>query len=116
MTRIDDILEALNAENIRATYKAVGEVLGVDPRNVAPRFLGNRRPAASWVVASSTGMPTGYLKANCHKELTSNPRVIDSKEELLELIEKHQQGDKQCDGKRWYHHDGTPHHGNRSTG
>lgn len=91
MATIEDILDALGAEKVRATYGAVGEVLGVDPRNVAPRFLGNRRPAASWVVNAGTGMPTDYLAANCHKDLKKNDKIIDSKEELLELLEQNRQ-------------------------
>jgi len=83
---IDDILEALNKHQIRATYSAVAALLGVHQRRVS-QLLGNRRPFASWVVAKSTGMPTGYLKANLHKELQSNPNVIGNPDDLLGLLD-----------------------------
>ena len=56
---IETILEYLNAVPVRATYGAVGDVLGVRPQAV-PRLLGARRPEASWIVSSSAGEPTGY--------------------------------------------------------
>ncbi len=56
---IQTILDCLNSVAVRATYGAVGEVLGVRPQ-VLPRLLGARRPEASWVVNGTTGEPTGY--------------------------------------------------------
>ena len=84
---IERILAALNDQKVRATYSAVGDLLGVHPKLVSQQ-LGNRRPEASWVVSKSTGMPTGYLDANCHKELQTNPRIIGTADELAELIER----------------------------
>ena len=80
------ILETLDQNKVRATYSAVGALVGVHPRSLAAH-LGNRRPLASWVVSKSTGMPTDYLTANCHKDLQSNPRVIENPDELIALIE-----------------------------
>ena len=84
---VDDILEALNKHQVRATYSAVAALLGVHQRRVS-QLLGNRRPYASWVVAKSTGMPTGYLKANLHKELQSKPTTIEEPDRLIALLER----------------------------
>src|SRR5262249_2632087 len=54
-----DILQCLNDERIRATYKAVSKVLGVPARSVGG-LLGDRRPEASWVVNETSELPTGY--------------------------------------------------------
>jgi len=83
---VDEILAVLNEKKIRATYSAVGALVGIHPRRLTPH-LGNRRPYASWVVNRGTGMPTDYLAANCHKDLQSNPRIIDKPDELIALME-----------------------------
>jgi hypothetical protein len=83
---IATILAVLNDRKVRATYSAVGELMGVHPKLVR-QHLGTRRPEASWVVSKSTGMPTGYLDANCHKDLQKNPHIIATVEELANLIE-----------------------------
>ena len=83
---IEQILEALNDHKIRATYEAVGGLLGCPAKNVAQRFLGNRRPLASWVVNKGNGMPSGYMTVNCHKDLQSNSHIVDSPVELIHLI------------------------------
>ena len=83
---IATILAALNAQKVRATYGAVGELMGINPRLVS-QHLGTRRPEASWVVSKTTGMPTGYLDANCHEDLQSNRQVISTAQELANLIE-----------------------------
>ena len=83
---ITTILAALNDRKVRATYGAVGELMGIHPKLVS-QHLGTSRPEASWVVSKSTGMPTGYLDANCHKDLQSNLQIISTAEELANLIE-----------------------------
>ena len=40
---LDEILEFLNHEQVRATYSAVAEVLGVIPRSLAVRLEPRRR-------------------------------------------------------------------------
>jgi hypothetical protein len=84
---VDDILDVLNEHKIRATYSAVAAILGVHQKRVG-QLLGNRRPYASWVVAKNTGMPTGYLKANLHKELQTRPAIIETPDELIALLEQ----------------------------
>jgi hypothetical protein len=58
-----EILRFLNDQQIRATYGAVGDAVGVIARNVGAR-LGYRRPEASWVVSAANGWPTGYHPGN----------------------------------------------------
>lgn len=84
---VDTILDALNHYETRATYGSVAAVLGVHQKNVG-KMLGNRRPYASWVVSKSTGMPSGYLKANLHKRLQSKVSVIETADELVRLLER----------------------------
>jgi hypothetical protein len=52
---LDEILQFLNHDKVRATYGAVAEVLGVIPRSMGAR-LGTRRPEASWIVSASNGL------------------------------------------------------------
>ena len=82
---IETILEYLNAVPVRATYGAVGEVLGVRPQ-VVPRLLGARRPEASWVVNGTTGEPTGYAPEEVDPRLPGT-RVIRSGDELQRGLE-----------------------------
>lgn len=82
---IETILEYLNAVPVRATYGAVGEVLGVRPQ-VVPRLLGARRPEASWVVNGTTGEPTGYAPEEVDPRLPGT-RVIRSGDELRRGLE-----------------------------
>ena len=53
------ILCELNRRKTRATYGAVGCILGVLPRYVG-KYLGDPCAKASWVVRKDTKMPTGY--------------------------------------------------------
>ena len=84
---IETILEYLNAVLVRATYGAVGEVLGVRPQ-VVPRLLGARRPEASWIVNGSTGEPTGYTPDEVDPRLAGT-HVIRSGDELRRCLERH---------------------------
>ena len=70
---------------MRCTYGAMAELLGIQPREVG-RILGPKRPAASWVVSAATLQPTGYNPNELHPDLFQNQRVIESAEELKQLI------------------------------
>lgn len=85
---IEQILDALNANKVRATYSAVASLRGTHPRLLASQDLGNKRPEASWVVSKATGMPTDYLAANCHPDLQCKAHIIDDPAELIQLVEK----------------------------
>ena len=82
---IESILEYLNAVPVRATYGAVGDVLGVRPQAV-PRLLGARRREASWIVSSSTGEPTGYPPDQVDPRLQGT-HVIRTGDELRRRLE-----------------------------
>ena len=82
---IEHILEALNKQKIRAKYGAVGQVLGIHPRNVG-KLLGQRRPEASWIVSAETGKPSRYPASECHKDLYTNPTILRSGEQLLTIL------------------------------
>ncbi len=71
------ILAFLNREHVRATYGAVAELLGVNPRGMGS-LLGARRAEASWVVNRETGLPTDYDPSQCHPALLSKPDIITS--------------------------------------
>ena len=76
-----EILVFLNAEQIRATYGAVGDVLGIPGIGMGAQ-LGPHSIQASWVVNASTGLPSGYADPDLHPALFSNAEVIASGIEL----------------------------------
>jgi hypothetical protein len=79
---LDEILTFLNDEQVRATYGAVAELLGVVPRSMAA-LLGPRRPEASWIVSAENGMPTGYDQSEWHPALLNRGEIITSGRTLL---------------------------------
>ena len=79
--RLAEILRCLNDIKIRATYGPVGELTGIDRRDVGQQ-LGDRRIEASWVVNASTEMPTGYAPDQLHPDLTSSAEIIRTGEAL----------------------------------
>lgn len=82
---IQTILEYLNAVPVRATYGAVGDVLGVRPQAVS-RLLGAQRPEASWIVNGSTGEPTGYAPEKVDPRLPGT-HIIRTGDELRRCLE-----------------------------
>ncbi len=81
---VEKILQYLNREKVCATYKAVGEVIGVPPQGVS-YFLGERRPAASWVVNAKTKQPTGYSEKEKHDEWDNSQKPIKTGDKLRKL-------------------------------
>ena len=79
---LEEILALLNAEEIRATYGAVAEALGVPPRALEVR-LGARRPEVSWIVSTESGLPNGYDQSEWHAALLSRAEIITSGRTLL---------------------------------
>lgn len=75
LASLDEILQFLNHEQVRATYGAVAEVLGVIPRSMGAR-LGTHRPEASWIVSATNGLPTDYSEDEWHPALLSQSDVI----------------------------------------
>lgn len=80
------ILQVLNGRRQRATYGAVGNAIGVHPKYVRRRYLGDRRPEASWVVLGNTGKPGGYSESEMHADLFSNDTVLRTGAELNDLL------------------------------
>ena len=80
------ILHVLNVKKQRATYGAVGEVIGVPPKYVGRRYLGDPRPQASWIVLARTGKPSGYSEAEMHEDLFSDATIVRNAEQLSNLI------------------------------
>jgi hypothetical protein len=74
---LQEILQFLNECELRATYGAVAELLGVIPRRMGA-LLGGRRPYASWVVNAGDGWPTGYSADEVHQHLLRSAEIIDS--------------------------------------
>jgi hypothetical protein len=81
-TTLPAILAFLNAEQVRATYGAVGEALGVNPRAMEAR-LGPHSIEASWIVSAETGLPTGYSQNDTHPALLDKSEIIGSGIELV---------------------------------
>ncbi len=77
----------LAEKQIRATYGAVGEIVGVPARSVGA-LLGPRCPRSSWVVRKGTGEPTGYGEdekaANLHRTL----QILTNGKGLRRLMEE----------------------------
>ena len=74
---LPEILEFLNAEQVRATYGAVGELLGTSPRAMATQ-LGPHTVERSWIVSAGTGLPTDYGRDEMHSSLLRTNEVIGS--------------------------------------
>ena len=77
-----EILEFLSAVQVRATYGAVGEVIGVNPRSMGAS-LGGRSLDASWIVNAGTGLPTDYSQSEMHPSLQRKAEIISSGIELV---------------------------------
>ena len=87
-SRVEAARAALEQNRIRGTYRAVAEFAGIRTQRVHT-FLGNRRPAASWVVNARTLQPNNYLTANCAPDLYENPQVLQTGDEIAALVGAH---------------------------
>jgi hypothetical protein len=84
----ESILDALATHRQRATYSAVAGVVDTKPRVL---MVGRPRdPRHSWVVSKGTGQPTGYKSDQVAPDLTANPEVIASPDELLAWLSRAQ--------------------------
>ena len=100
---IEEVIDCLNKERIRATYGAVGAVLGCSPhpgvqarlqdwnqkRGLPPEF---RHPETSWVVNGTTEKPTGYTAGEEHSELYLKKEIIRTGPRLTDLLKRCAQG------------------------
>lgn len=74
MWTLDAILDLLSQYHQRATYGAVGAVLGIPAA-----FVMQGRPRDyrhSWVVNQDTGDPTGYTAAQCDPQLYARNTIL----------------------------------------
>ncbi len=77
----ENVLAHLNDIRKRCTYGALAYRLHVHPLSVS-RYLGKKRPRASWVVNATTGKPTGYCKCEEHPDLYRSPDIIRDPDDL----------------------------------
>jgi len=77
---LDQIVDLLSRNRQRATYGAVAELMGANPR----KLMGGRPKdhPNSWVVAEKDGRPTGYGPEEVDPALIVRMRVINTKEDL----------------------------------
>lgn len=81
----DSILDALATRRQRATYSAVAGVINTAPRAL---MVGRPRDARhSWIVSKQTGQPTGYPAGQVDPDLTVNPAVLTSADDLEHWLE-----------------------------
>jgi hypothetical protein len=79
---LPEILRFLNDEQIRATYSAVGELLGIAPRAMGGQ-LGPHTADRSWIVSAGSGLPTDYTDDEMHPSLLRRDDVIRTGTELV---------------------------------
>lgn len=87
MTTVDEILDCLSRERVRATYGAVGEVLGLPPQRIW-RTLRNHTEKASWIVNARTGEPTDHPVDQRHPDLHRTSHIFKTGAELSELLSR----------------------------
>lgn len=79
------ILKELRAARQRATYGAVGGLLGRLPRSVMQGLP--RVPANSWVVLAATGEPSGYSRGQMDPALRQSHHVISDSADLRNWLD-----------------------------
>ncbi len=83
--QVNKIIDYLDDTQIKATYGAVADAVGVKPYQVGG-FLGEKRAAASWVVSAATGEPRGYLPWETHPHMANCSEIICSGRELMQRL------------------------------
>ena len=84
---LDGILDRLHRHRQRATYRAVGGLLGRQPHTLFDGYPFT--PRNSWVVRKGDGRPTNYPPAQVHPDLLLNGRVIMTMGELKAWLAEH---------------------------
>jgi len=91
--KIREVLECLNHYRVRATYQAVGEVIGCHWRQVGSQHLKKASRLTSWVVNKATRQPSDPEYTDepllVHPDLERINHVIEEPKELLALIAAH---------------------------
>ena len=77
---LTDVIATLARNSQRATYGAVGALVGLPAQSVMHGQ--SKCPQNSWVVSKRTGCPTGYTSRECAAGLTDGPPAIAKGPEL----------------------------------
>jgi hypothetical protein len=85
--KIEDLAARLSKHQQRATYAAVGGVVGRPARSAMHGLA--KTPQNSWVVAKETGKPSGYSADQMDPRLPGNGRPISSSEGLANWLRNH---------------------------
>ena len=85
--QLQSVVSLLSKHAQRATYGAVGGLVGLPPRSVMSGRAKN--PSNSFVVSAKTGMPTGHAQAERHPALVSRSSVIASAAALAAWLREH---------------------------
>ena len=81
---MDQILDALDAAEQRATYGAVASLVGVSPRTLMKGRVRSQRD--SWIVNLRSGLPTDYDAGLLHPALMANTTVLTTRDELAQWL------------------------------
>ena len=79
-SKVQQMLEFLERNKLRASYKDVADFLRI-PRAALAMLLESRPPEACWIVNEETGKPSGYAESECHPDLRTHD-VIDGQADL----------------------------------
>lgn len=77
---MDQILDALNSAQQRATYGAVAAIVGVSPRVLMKGRERNQRH--SWIVNLKSGLPTDYAAELVHPDLMANATILKTRDDI----------------------------------
>lgn len=81
------VVAILDRYGQRATYAALGGVVGLPARSVMQGHP--RSHANSWVVAAKSGLPSGYVESEWHPLLKQHQMIIRSPEALEAWLREH---------------------------
>ena len=77
MENLQQVLDFLNRNKIRASYRDVASFLGLPAASLCD-MLEPRRMEASWVVNFETGTPSGYAESEIDPGLRSSDVISDA--------------------------------------
>jgi hypothetical protein len=84
---LESVIAALDRHHQRATYGAVGGVVGLPARSL---MFGRPKCAPnSWVVSAKKRLPSGYEETDQHMDLFERKHVIGSANEPAAWLAKH---------------------------
>ena len=87
---VDEILDLLERHHQRATYAAIGALVGRPARYLAAGWPRDHRH--SWVVSGVTGLPTGYGARDMDPELRSRAEVLRTSKALEDWLREMRAG------------------------